>query len=121
MTLRQLPTFPAANLSNKFARAQEPPHARGRVPVTASTGALCTKECIDLATHAANAAATACEFRATERELMAEMRDASKLPIMFYNIPSASGPTFSTQEIAGLSEVGVQYLKEQCNKAISVL
>lgn len=34
-------------------------HARGRVPVTAGTGALSTKECVDLATHAANAAAAA--------------------------------------------------------------
>ncbi|KAL4786865.1 hypothetical protein BJX76DRAFT_354678 [Aspergillus varians] len=45
-------------------------------------------------------------------ELLAEIHDASKLPIMYYNIPSASGLTLSPTEIASLSKVGVKYLKD---------
>ena len=102
-------------------------HARGRVPVVAGIGALSTKECVDLATHAADAAATALMVVPPFydpvnveqlKELMAEIHGASKLPIMYYNIPSASGLTLSPHEIAGLSEVGVQYLKDTSGNAV---
>lgn len=36
---------------------------------------------------------------------------------MYYNIPSASGLTLSPLEIAGLSEVGVQYLEDPSGNA----
>ena len=101
-------------------------HARGRVPVVAGIGALSTKDCVDLATHAAGVAAAALMVvppfydpvnLEQLRELMAEIHNASKLPIMYYNIPSASGLTLSPREIAGLSEVGVRYLKDTSGDA----
>ena len=101
-------------------------HARGRIPVVAGIGALSTKECVDLATHAAAAGAAAVMVvppfydpvnLAQLRELMAEVHDASKLPIMYYNIPSASGLTLSPADIAALSDVGVQYLKDTSGNA----
>ena len=46
------------------------------------------------------------------QELMAEIHDASNLDIVYYNIPSASGLDLNPQEIAGLSRVGVKYLKD---------
>lgn len=100
--------------------------ARGRVPVVAGIGALSTKECVDLATHAAGAAAAALmvvplfydSVNVEQlRELVAEIHDASGSPIMYYNIPSASGLTLSPREIAELSEVGVQYLKDTSGNA----
>ncbi len=101
-------------------------HARGRVPVIAGIGALSTKECVDLATHAADAAAAALMVVPPFydpvnveqlRELMTEIHHASRLPIMYYNIPSASGLTLSPEEIASLSEVGVKYLKDTSGNA----
>jgi Dihydrodipicolinate synthase/N-acetylneuraminate lyase len=50
-------------------------------------------------------------------EIMSEIHTASKLPIMFYNIPSATGLTLSPTEIAGLSKVGVKYLKDTSGNA----
>ena len=101
-------------------------HAHGRVPVIAGIGALSTKDYVDLATHAADAGATALMVVPPFydpvnveqlRELMAEIHSASKLPFMYYNIPSASGLTLSPKEIAALSEVGVKYLKDTSGNA----
>ncbi|KAI9370260.1 hypothetical protein BJX61DRAFT_516039 [Aspergillus egyptiacus] len=50
-------------------------------------------------------------------ELMDEIHQASGLPIMYYNIPSASGVTLSPDEIAGLSRVGVKYVKDTSGNA----
>jgi 4-hydroxy-tetrahydrodipicolinate synthase len=95
--------------------------AAGRVPVVAGVGALSTWECVDLASHAAKAGADALmvvppfydpvNYQQLQ-ELMKEVHEASKLPIMFYNIPSASGITLSPAELASLSKVGVHYMKD---------
>lgn len=101
-------------------------HAQGRVPVVAGIGALSTKECLDLATHAANAGAAALMVVppfydpvnvAQLRELMADISSASHLPLMYYNIPSASGITLSPRELAALADVGVHYLKDTSGNA----
>ena len=101
-------------------------HTRGRVPVVAGIGALSTKDGVDLATHAAKTGAAALMVVPPFydpvnveqlRELMADISAASNLPIMYYNIPSASGLTLSPQELASLSEVGVQYLKDTSGNA----
>jgi 4-hydroxy-tetrahydrodipicolinate synthase len=97
-----------------------------RVPVVAGTGALSTWECVDLATHAAKAGADALMVvppfydpvnYQQLRTLMKEVHEASNLPIMFYNIPSASGITLSPTELASFSEVGVQYMKDTSGNA----
>jgi dihydrodipicolinate synthase/N-acetylneuraminate lyase len=97
-----------------------------RVPVVAGIGALSTWECVDLATHAAKAGADALmvvppfydpvNYQQLQT-LMKEVHEASNLPIMFYNIPSASGITLSPTELASLSEVGVKYMKDTSGNA----
>lgn len=101
-------------------------YAAGRVPVVAGVGALSTHECIDLAKDAAAAGAAALmvvppfydpvNYKQL-RELLKDVHDASGLPIVFYNIPSASGITLSPTELASLSEVGVQYMKDTSGNA----
>ncbi|KAI1358953.1 hypothetical protein F5Y08DRAFT_350111 [Xylaria arbuscula] len=95
--------------------------AAGRVPVVAGIGGLSTEQNIDLATHAAAAGASAVMvvppfYDAPNleqlRELLQEIHEASKLPIMYYNIPSASGVTLEPEAIASLADVGVRYMKD---------
>ncbi|POR33920.1 4-hydroxy-tetrahydrodipicolinate synthase [Tolypocladium paradoxum] len=95
--------------------------ANGRVPVIAGIGHLSTDKAVDLAEHAAKAGAAALMvvppfYDAVSlpelRGLLREIHEASKLPIVYYNIPSASGVNLTPPEIASLSDVGVKYLKD---------
>ncbi|RAR15960.1 dihydrodipicolinate synthase/N-acetylneuraminate lyase [Stemphylium lycopersici] len=101
-------------------------YAAGRVPVVAGVGALSTRECVDLATHAAKAGAAALMLvppfydpvnYEQLREMMKEIYEASGLLIVYYNIPSASGITLSPTELASLSDVGVHYMKDTSGNA----
>ncbi|KAF2156543.1 dihydrodipicolinate synthase/N-acetylneuraminate lyase [Myriangium duriaei CBS 260.36] len=102
-------------------------YADGRVPVVAGIGALSTKDGIELARHAAKAGAAATMVvppfydpvnYAQLREFLSEIyRASSQLPIVYYNIPSASGLKLTPQEIADLSQVGVKYLKDTSGNA----
>lgn len=93
----------------------------GRVPVVAGIGTLSTSETVDLAIHASKLKVAALMVvppfydapnYAEVREYMAEVHKASGVDIMYYNIPSASGVKLSPTELAGLSDVGVKYLKD---------
>ncbi|KND86498.1 4-hydroxy-tetrahydrodipicolinate synthase [Tolypocladium ophioglossoides CBS 100239] len=95
--------------------------AKGRVPVVAGIGDLSTDKAVDLAKHAAKAGAAALMvvppfYDAVSlqelRSLLKEIHEASNLPLVYYNIPSASGVNLTPPEIASLSDVGVQYLKD---------
>jgi 4-hydroxy-tetrahydrodipicolinate synthase len=102
----------------------------GRVPVVAGTGALSTRDALDLAAHAAQAGASALMVvppfydaveLSTFKELLREVYEASQLPIMFYNIPSATGLSLTANEIASLAEVeGVRYLKDTSGDAVAL-
>jgi 4-hydroxy-tetrahydrodipicolinate synthase len=104
--------------------------AGGRVPVVAGTGALSTRDALDLAAHAAQAGASALMVvppfydaveLSTFKELLREVYEASQLPIMFYNIPSATGLSLTANEIASLAEVeGVRYLKDTSGDAVAL-
>lgn len=103
--------------------------AAGRVPVIAGTGDLSTSKCVDLAKHAAQAGAAALMVvppfydalnLSQLKELLKEIHAESGLPIMYYNIPSASGITLSPTEITSLSDVGVKYLKDTSGNAPSL-
>ncbi len=104
--------------------------AGGRVPVVAGTGALSTKDAIDLAAHAAQVGASALMVvppfydapdLGTLKELLREIYAASGLAIMFYNIPSATGLSLTPAEIASLAEVeGVRYLKDTSGDAVAL-
>lgn len=103
--------------------------AAGRVPVLAGTGELSTQRAVDLAVHAAEAGATAVmvvpPFYDSPsvpelHEFLNEIHTKSKLPICYYNIPSASGVTLSTTEIAKLADFGVKYPKDTSGNAPSL-
>lgn len=100
--------------------------ADGRVPVVAALGPLSTAEGTDLAKHAADVGASALMVVAPFYDTpdLAEVRahyqaihEASGLDIMFYNLPSHTGLVLSPEEIAGLSEVGVRWLKDTSGNA----
>ncbi|KAK4619408.1 4-hydroxy-tetrahydrodipicolinate synthase [Fulvia fulva] len=93
--------------------------AAGRVPVVAGIGDLSTESTVDLAKHAAQAGAAAAmvvppSYDALDyeqlQEFLGEVHRESGLPIMYYNIPSASG-------IAGLSKARVKYMKDTSGNA----
>jgi 4-hydroxy-tetrahydrodipicolinate synthase len=104
--------------------------ADGRVPVIAGTGALSSVETVELSRHAAEVGAAAlmvvppfydAPTLDEVRSHLAAVRDASKLPIVYYNIPSASGVKLTPAEIAGLAEIeGVDYLKDTSGDAVSL-
>ena len=95
-------------------------YAAGRVPVVIGTGSTSTAEAVELSVHAGQAGAAAVMVvppfydpvsLEELHELLNEVHTASKLPIMYYNIPGASGLKLSPTELAGLSKVGVKYMK----------
>jgi 4-hydroxy-tetrahydrodipicolinate synthase len=92
--------------------------AAGRVPVVAGTGALTTRETVELSVHAERAGAAAVMIvppvydALSWRELLAHYRavaDAIGIPIMYYNLPSASGVTLTA---AQLRELPITSLKD---------
>lgn len=101
-------------------------YSAGRIPVVIGTGSCSHDEAVELSVHAGQVGATAVmvvppfydpvSLEQLE-ELLSEIHTKSKLPIMFYNIPGASGLTLSPSEIAGLSKVGVKYLKDTSGNA----
>ncbi len=85
--------------------------AGGRVPVVAGTGALSTRETIELSVHAERAGAAAVMIvppfydALSWRELLAHytaVADAISIPIMYYNLPSATGVTLTADQLRDL-------------------
>ena len=100
--------------------------ADGRVPVVAGVGDLATDLTVELAVHAAKAGAAALMvvppfYDALSldelREYLQEISRASNLPIVYYNIPSATGTHLSPEQLASLSTVGVKYMKDTSGNA----
>jgi 4-hydroxy-tetrahydrodipicolinate synthase len=92
--------------------------AAGRVPVVAGTGALSTRETVELSVYAEQAGAAAVMIvppfydALSWRELLSHytaVADAIAIPIMYYNLPSASGVTLTAQQ---LRELPVSCLKD---------
>jgi 4-hydroxy-tetrahydrodipicolinate synthase len=94
--------------------------AAGRVPVVAGTGALSTRETVELSVHAEQAGAAAVMIvppfydALSWRELRAHytaVAGAIAIPIMYYNLPGASGITLTAEQlrqlpIAALKDTG---------------
>jgi 4-hydroxy-tetrahydrodipicolinate synthase len=85
--------------------------AAGRVPVVAGTGALSTRETVELSVHAEQAGAAAVMVvppfydAPSWRELQAHyaaVADAIEIPIMYYNLPSATGTTLTAEQLRQL-------------------
>jgi 4-hydroxy-tetrahydrodipicolinate synthase len=99
--------------------------AAGRVPVVAGTGALSTRETVELSVHAEQAGAAAVMIvppfydALSWRELLAHytaVADAIDIPIMYYNLPSASGVELTA---AQLRELPVACLKDTGGDAVA--
>ena len=85
--------------------------AAGRVPVVAGTGALSTEETVELSLHAEQAGAAAVMIvppfydALSWRELLAHysaVAERISIPIMYYNLPSASGVTLTLEQFREL-------------------
>jgi 4-hydroxy-tetrahydrodipicolinate synthase len=85
--------------------------AAGRVPVVAGTGALSTRETVELSVHAERSGAAAVMVvppfydALSWPELLAHytaVADAIDIPIMYYNLPSASGQTLTAEQLRAL-------------------
>src|SRR5919108_4231502 len=85
--------------------------AANRVPVVAGTGALSTRETVELSVHAERAGAAAVMIippfydAPSWRELLAHYQavaDAISIPIMYYNMPGVSGTTLSAEQLRQL-------------------
>jgi 4-hydroxy-tetrahydrodipicolinate synthase len=85
--------------------------AAGRVPVVAGTGALSTRETVALSVHAEQAGAAAVMVvppfydPLPWHELLAHytaVADAISIPVMFYNLPGATGVTLTAEQLRAL-------------------
>ena len=99
--------------------------AAGRVPVVAGTGALSTRETVELSVHAERAGAAAVMIVPPFYEALSwpELRahytavaDAVGIPIMYYNLPSASGVRLTAEQ---LRELPVGCLKDTGGDAVA--
>jgi 4-hydroxy-tetrahydrodipicolinate synthase len=99
--------------------------AAGRVPVTAGTGALSTRETVELSVHAERVGASAVMVvppfydALSWRELLAHytaIAGAIDIPIMYYNLPSASGQRLTA---AQLRELPIACLKDTSGDAVA--
>jgi len=103
--------------------------AAGRVPVVAGTGALSTRDTVELSVHAERAGAAAVMvvppfYEALgPRELLAHyaaVAEAISIPIMYYNLPSASGVTLDAEQLRELRRVArVTSLKDTGGDAVA--
>jgi len=99
--------------------------AAGCVPVVAGTGALSTRETVELSVHAERAGAAAVMIvppfyeALSWRELLAHytaVAEAIEIPIMYYNLPSASGVKLAASQ---LRELPVACLKDTGGDAVA--
>lgn len=104
--------------------------AGGRVPVVAGVGALTTAGAIDLVQHAERAGADAVMLvppfydpldLATLKVFLADVAAATSLPIMYYNVPGATGIRLDAAQVAELGAIeGVDYLKDTSGDAVAL-
>jgi dihydrodipicolinate synthase/N-acetylneuraminate lyase len=104
--------------------------ADGRVPVVAGIGALSTAGAIELAQHAERVGADAImlvppfydplSFEAL-KAFLSDVAGAISLPIVYYNVPGATGIRLTADQIAELGEIdGVDYLKDTSGDAVTL-
>ncbi|MFI6576198.1 dihydrodipicolinate synthase family protein [Nocardiopsis sp. NPDC050513] len=104
--------------------------AAGRVPVVASPGAPSTAETVELSAHAAEVGADALMVvppyydapdAAQLRSHLEAVHEAAHLPIVYYNIPAATGVRLTAEQIAELGDIeGVEYLKDTSGDAVAL-
>ena len=104
--------------------------AAGRVPVIAGVGALSTAAAIALAQDAERLGADAVmvvppfydplDFE-TLKTFLRAVAESISLPIVYYNVPGATGIRLDANQIAELGEIdGVDYLKDTSGDAVTL-
>src|SRR5919112_4330570 len=104
--------------------------AAGRVPVIAGVGALSTQGAIDLAQHAEKVGADAImlvppfydplDF-STLKAFLTAVAGAISIPVVYYNVPGATGIRLTAAELAELGEIeGINYIKNPSDDAIGL-
>jgi 4-hydroxy-tetrahydrodipicolinate synthase len=103
--------------------------AAGRVAVVAGTGALSTRETVELSVHAERSGAAAVMIvppyydALSWRELLAHYAAVAEqiaIPVMYYNLPSVSGVTLDAARWRELRDVaGVTSLKDTGGDAVA--
>jgi 4-hydroxy-tetrahydrodipicolinate synthase len=102
--------------------------AAGAVPVVPQTGALTTKETVELSKHAEGVGAAAVMVVPPFYEppgwadLLAHYETVARgiaIPVMIYNIPAASGTQMTVERIEELASIpGVEYIKDSSADAV---
>jgi dihydrodipicolinate synthase/N-acetylneuraminate lyase len=104
--------------------------AAGRVPVVAGVGALSTKDAVELARDFEQLGADAImivppfydplDFP-TLKAFLTAVSDAITVPIVYYNVPGATGIRLTADEIAELGDIErVDYLKDTSGDAVAL-
>ena len=102
--------------------------ARGRVPVVAGTGALSTSKTVELSVFAERAGAAAVMIvppfydPLSWRELLAHytaVAESIDIPIMYYNLPGATGVKLTAAQFRELQRAGVSSLKDTGGDAVA--
>lgn len=97
--------------------------AGGRVPVVAHSGAMTTRDAIDISQHAESAGATAVMTVAPyyepldldeTKDYFRAVADAIQIPVVVYNLPVATGVNLQPDDIADIASASqnVQYVKD---------
>jgi 4-hydroxy-tetrahydrodipicolinate synthase len=102
--------------------------AHGRVPVVAGTGALSTSETVELSVSAERAGAAAVMIvppfydPLSWRELLVHytaVAESIDIPIMYYNLPGATGVKLTAAQFRELQRAGVSSLKDTGGDAVA--
>jgi dihydrodipicolinate synthase/N-acetylneuraminate lyase len=104
--------------------------AAGRVPVVAGVGALSTKDAVELARDFEQLGADAIMIvppfydpldLPTLKAFLTAVSDAITVPIVYYNVPGATGIRLTAEEIAELGDIErVDYLKDTSGDAVAL-
>src|SRR5690349_21624479 len=104
--------------------------AAGRVPVVAGVGALSTKDAVELARDFEQLGADAIMIvppfydpldLPTLKAFLTAVSDAITVPIVYYNVPGATGIRLTADEIAELGDIErVDYLKDTSGDAVAL-
>ncbi|MFD1213015.1 dihydrodipicolinate synthase family protein [Arthrobacter sp. GCM10027362] len=104
--------------------------AAGRVPVVAGIGSMTTDGAVSLARHAESVGADALmvvppfydplDFPTLQR-FLGDVAGAVTLPIIYYNVPGATGIRLTAAELAELGDIeGVDYIKNTSDDAVAL-
>jgi 4-hydroxy-tetrahydrodipicolinate synthase len=99
--------------------------ADGRVPVVAHTGAITSKEAIELSRHAEQAGAAGLLLLPPYKDQLSieetttyfrSVADSTELPVVVYNLPLATGVNIAPEAVVAMAEASpnIAYVKDTC-------